>query len=494
MNVHWSIGFKIFFLAAFLVLSTLVVALFSYNRAAAVNSERKEISEFYLPLSQLIAKINEHVLYQELHFSRILRYYDKDPINMSLVNQEKNSLNAENENVDGELSVLNRIVDEGLKRTDWDLKHFVLGETRTLAHQIKIEHQSLYEHYLKIIDSLNRKDFDTAQALIQHSESDKEKLNVEIDQMMLHLQSLTLSSSQHADEHESSILWFNLQTSLIATISGLILAFLITRSLIRPVHSLVHGARQVEAGNLDTEVSVTSNDEIGKLTSSFNNMVGKLKARTNEVQVTQDVTILSLATTAELRDPETGAHIMRTQRYVRELAMELKDLPAFKTVLNPENIELLFKSAPLHDIGKVGIPDAILLKPGKLTKEEFEEMKRHTTYGRDILQKAEDLLGSTSFLRFAKEIAYTHQEKWDGTGYPQELKGEAIPISGRLMALADVYDALVSKRVYKEPFTHEATVQLISQGSGKHFDPVMVEYFLKIENKFKNIAEKYKEV
>jgi putative two-component system response regulator len=169
-------------------------------------------------------------------------------------------------------------------------------------------------------------------------------------------------------------------------------------------------------------------------------------------------------------------------------------LPAYKTLLNPENIELLFKSAPLHDIGKVGVPDVILHKPGKLTHEEFEVMKKHAVYGRDILQGAEDVLGSTSFLRLAKEVAYTHQEKWDGTGYPQGLKGEAIPISGRLMALADVYDALVSKRVYKEPFSHEDTVRMISEEAGTHFDPVMVEYFLKIENKFKNIAEKYKEV
>ena len=494
MNVRWPIGLKIFFLAAFLVLFTLVVALFSYYRAVAVNNESKEITEFSLPLSQLIAKIDEHVLYQELYFSRILRYYDKDPVDMGLVNQQKNSLKAENKKVDVQLLALNRIVDEGLKRTDWDLKHSVFEDTKAQAHQIKIEHHNLYDHNQKILDALNRNDFNTAEALIQQSEGEMEKLNVEIDQMMMHLQSLTLSSSQQADEHESSILMFNLQSSLIATLAGLILAFLITRSLVRPVHSLVHGTRQVETGNLDTEVSVTSSDEIGDLTSSFNKMVSELKARTKEIQLTQDVAIHSLATTAELRDPETGAHIIRTQRYVKELAIELKDLPAYQTFLNPENIELLFKSAPLHDIGKVGIPDAILHKPGKLTDEEFEVMKKHAIYGRDILQKAEDILGSTSFLRIAKEVAHTHQEKWDGKGYPQGLKGEAIPISGRLMALADVYDALVSKGVYKDPFSHEETVRMISEGSGTHFDPVMVEYFLKIEDKFKDIAEKYKEI
>jgi response regulator RpfG family c-di-GMP phosphodiesterase len=413
---------------------------------------------------------------------------------MNLMSQETNSLIAEKKKVDDQLSAVILMVDEGLNRTDLDLNHSVFEKTKSQTHQIKKEHQSLYDHNLIILEALKGNDPKATQALLKQSPKKKAAFNTEINQMMMHLQSLTLSSSQQSDEHESRALWFNFQTSLIAALAGLILALLITRSMIRPVQRLVHGTREVETGNLDTEVSVTSSDEIGALTSSFNNMVRELKARTKEVLLTQDVAIHSLATTAELRDPETGAHILRTQRYVRELANELKDLPAYKTFLSPENIELLFKSAPLHDIGKVGVPDVILHKPGKLTDEEFEVMKKHAIYGKDILQGAEDVLGSTSFLRLAKEVAYTHQEKWDGRGYPQGLKGEAIPISGRLMALADVYDALVSKRVYKEPFSHEDTVRMISEEAGTHFDPVMVEYFLKIEKSFKNIAEKYKEV
>jgi len=249
----------------------------------------------------------------------------------------------------------------------------------------------------------------------------------------------------------------------------------------------------VAGGDLENMVPVSTRDEFGVMAKYTNLMIQELKARIHEIQTTQDVTILSLATTAELRDPETGAHIRRTQRYVKELANELKNLPGYQEVLTSDNIELLFKSAPLHDIGKVGVPDAILLKPGKLTDEEFEVMKKHATYGRGILRDSEKLLGSSSFLRFAKEIAYTHHEKWDGTGYPQGLQGETIPVSGRLMALADVYDALISKRVYKESFSHEDTVNIICEGKGKHFDPAMVDGFIRIEKKFREIAEKLKE-
>ena len=154
-------------------------------------------------------------------------------------------------------------------------------------------------------------------------------------------------------------------------------------------------------------------------------------------------------------------------------------------------MELLYLSAPLHDIGKVGIPDHILLKPGKLTDAEFETMKEHTVYGRDTLKIAADKLGGQSFLRFAMEIAYSHQEKWDGSGYPEGLKGEAIPVSGRLMALADVYDALISRRVYKPPFTHQRAVEIILQGQGSHFDPEMVDAFMEIQEDFRQIALRF---
>jgi len=213
-----------------------------------------------------------------------------------------------------------------------------------------------------------------------------------------------------------------------------------------------------------------------------------VRKRTRRLALTQAVTIESLATLAEYRDPETGGHIKRTQNYVKVLAKKLKEHPRFRDGLNDEIIELLYMSAPLHDLGKVGVPDHILLKPGKLTDEEFEEMKKHTNYGHDALWITEQKLGEDSFLRHAREIAYTHQEKWDGSGYPSGLKGDEIPIPGRLMALADVYDALISKRVYKPPFPHEKAVEIIAEGKGKHFDPDIVDAFIELENTFRNIA------
>jgi len=213
-----------------------------------------------------------------------------------------------------------------------------------------------------------------------------------------------------------------------------------------------------------------------------------VRERTRRLELTQAVTIESLATLAEYRDPETGGHIKRTQNYVKVLAKQLKEHPRFRDELNDEVIELLYMSAPLHDLGKIAVPDHILQKAGKLTDEEFEEMKKHTNYGHDALWITEQKLGEDSFLRHAREIAYTHQEKWDGSGYPTGLKGDEIPISGRLMALADVYDALISKRVYKPPFPHEKAVQIIVEGKGRHFDADVVDAFVELENTFRNIA------
>jgi putative two-component system response regulator len=214
--------------------------------------------------------------------------------------------------------------------------------------------------------------------------------------------------------------------------------------------------------------------------------------RTREVQAIQDVTILTMASLAETRDNETGNHIRRTQHYVKALATKLRDHPRFAGYFTDHIIDLLFKSAPLHDIGKVGIPDKILLKPGKLTPEEFEIMKTHTTLGRDAIEQAERQLGTpVEFLKVAKEIAYSHQEKWDGSGYPEGLAGDGIPVSARLMAVADVYDALISRRVYKPAFTHERAVELISEGRGKHFDPDITDAFMEIREEFRTIAKKF---
>jgi putative two-component system response regulator len=219
----------------------------------------------------------------------------------------------------------------------------------------------------------------------------------------------------------------------------------------------------------------------------------EVNKRTAEIMAVQDVTINAMASLAETRDNETGNHIRRTQRYVKVLAEKLRFNPRFAHFLNDDKtIELLYKSAPLHDIGKVGIPDRILLKPGRFEPEEFEIMKTHTTLGRDaILQAEKDLGVEMPFLKYAKEIAYSHQEKWDGSGYPEGLSGDDIPISARLMAVADVYDALISRRVYKAPMPHEKAVGIIKEGKGSHFDPDMADAFLELQDEFKKIAAAY---
>lgn len=247
----------------------------------------------------------------------------------------------------------------------------------------------------------------------------------------------------------------------------------------------------VTSGDMSIRVPVGSNDEFGLIAHNTNSTIDSLEQRTRELNLTRDVSILALASLAETRDNETGAHIIRTQYYVKALAEDLKDHPDFCQYLCHETIQLLFKSAPLHDVGKVGIPDAILLKPGKLTDEEFDVMKRHPRIGADALKEAEGRMGSNSFLRLAREISLTHHEKWNGSGYPAGLSGDQIPVSGRLMALADVYDALISKRVYKPAFSHEKARGIILEGSGSHFDPRVVEAFLRCEDQFTAIAVRH---
>ncbi|MDF3014575.1 MAG: rpfG 8 [Cellvibrio sp.] len=242
---------------------------------------------------------------------------------------------------------------------------------------------------------------------------------------------------------------------------------------------------------VETHLAIKRMQDFLKDKNTF--LASEVNKRTAEIMAIQDVTINAMASLAETRDNETGNHIRRTQRYVKALAEKLRFNPRFAHFLNDDKtIEVLFKSAPLHDIGKVGIPDRILLKPGRFEPEEFEIMKTHTTLGRDaILQAEKDLGMEMPFLKYAKEIAYSHQEKWDGSGYPEGLSGDDIPISARLMAVADVYDALISRRVYKAAMPHEKAVAIIKEGKGSHFDPDMVDAFLELEQEFKKIAATY---
>lgn len=241
------------------------------------------------------------------------------------------------------------------------------------------------------------------------------------------------------------------------------------------------------------------NDDLERLvverTREIRHQADELLRREAQLVAAQDATIRAFCSLAEARDNETGNHIRRTQRYVEALAMRLRDHPRFREALRDETVELLFKSAPLHDVGKVAIPDAILLKPGKLTPSEWEIMKQHAAFGRDAIASAERELGSThrSYLRYAREIAYGHHERWNGTGYPQGISGEAIPVSARLMAAADVYDALISRRVYKPAFSHETAIAMIAEERGAHFDPDVVDALLDIRDEFDDIARRYRD-
>lgn len=211
-----------------------------------------------------------------------------------------------------------------------------------------------------------------------------------------------------------------------------------------------------------------------------------------KIKQLQEVVVQAMGSLAETRDNETGHHIIRTKNYVKQLALALRHHKDYSSEIDELYIDLLYLSAPLHDIGKVGIPDSILCKPDKLTPEEFEIMKTHTTLGYEAIVRAEQALGlDLDFLKHAKDIALSHQEKWDGSGYPAGLSGQQIPLSARLMALADVYDALISRRVYKPPFSHETAVEIITEGKGKHFDPVVVDIFLQIHERFRQIAAQH---
>ena len=214
----------------------------------------------------------------------------------------------------------------------------------------------------------------------------------------------------------------------------------------------------------------------------------KLLSLNKRLLQTENVTIFALAYEAELRDSVTGNHIARTSKYVQLLTRDLMKKDKYKGYITEEYYTEIVKSAPLHDIGKVAIPDLILQKEGQFTEEEFEIMKKHSEFGADIIRKAMGQLKFRSFLHIAEQLTLSHHEKWDGTGYPNGLKGEAIPLSARIMAVADVYDALRSERQYKKAFSHEKACAIIVGDSGSHFDPDIIDSFVDLADKFEKIS------
>ena len=235
---------------------------------------------------------------------------------------------------------------------------------------------------------------------------------------------------------------------------------------------------------------VAANAKTMRVTNEY--LEFEVSKRTRQMAALQNVTILALASLAETRDSETGNHLKRTQYYMELLCKYLRRHPRFTDFLSPARIQFMIQCAPLHDIGKVGIPDRILLNPGRYSAAEFEIMKAHPTLGRDAIANAQNSAPQDSeFFEIAKQIIYSHHEKWDGSGYPLGLAGEAIPIPARLMALADVYDALICRRVYKASMSHEQAIQVIVEGWCKHFDPDVVDAFLALGDEFQAVATRF---
>jgi HD-GYP domain-containing protein (c-di-GMP phosphodiesterase class II) len=333
--------------------------------------------------------------------------------------------------------------------------------------------------------------------------------NIERDDFAINVK-LSLKAMDIAMGEARQRLAIFLTLSLIMLVTGI--ALLLYDQLFRPLRQLADHLRRFGLKQDPGPSRLESRpDELGMLAGEFNRMRQRISdaetlnqryrehleemviEKTRELNVTQDVTMLSMGALAETRDPETGAHIKRTQNYVRSLAETLRGHPRFRSVLTKQNIEMMYKSAPLHDIGKVGIPDHILLKPGKLSDDEWQVMRDHPHLGSNAIEAAEKQLGSNSFLSYAKEIAACHHEKWDGSGYPLGLEGDSIPVSARLMALADVYDALISKRCYKPAFSHERAVEIIREGRGGHFDPDIVDAFIETQGSFHQIARQFRD-
>jgi len=219
------------------------------------------------------------------------------------------------------------------------------------------------------------------------------------------------------------------------------------------------------------------------------NLEELVEEKVKEISASQMATIHALVKAAESRDDDTGTHIERTSLFCKIIADDLRETGKYTDLVDKAYADNVSKASPLHDIGKVGIKDEILLKPGRLTPEEFEIMKTHVDIGYETLQKAFSTYPGNIYLQYGTEIAKYHHEKWDGSGYMQKLAGEDIPLSARIMALSDVYDALRSRRVYKEPFSHEKTYGIIIEGKGTHFDPAIVDVFITNHNKFKEVYD-----
>ena len=271
---------------------------------------------------------------------------------------------------------------------------------------------------------------------------------------------------------------------------------------------VVRHIRSRESNQYTYTIMITSRDEADDLIEGFEcgvddyltkpvnkqELMLRMKAGERLLNLqAKEILVFALAKLTEARDQETGAHLERMREYSRLLAQQLMKQGGYPETINRRFIDNLYETSPLHDVGKVGIPDAILLKEGRLTEREYEVMKEHTVIGYKTLHEVAAQSSNGRYLQMAADIACSHHEKWDGAGYPRGLVGEAIPLAARIVALADVYDALRSKRVYKPAFSHEETAQAIIKEAGKHFDPLVVEAFRQIQKDFMEISIAYQD-
>jgi response regulator RpfG family c-di-GMP phosphodiesterase len=284
---------------------------------------------------------------------------------------------------------------------------------------------------------------------------------------------------------------------LLMVVFGTLSFLVLWQQIIGRVGEMARVARSIAHGDFKSRVRDMGSDEIGGLAASFNQMTDSLEAKIADLKQTQLLAMTKLAELAEKRDPDTGAHLQRMPLYCRALAEELRKDSPYASLLDDAYIQALVDACPLHDIGKTGIPDSILLKPGPLTPEEFALMRGHPLIGGDVLSGAE-------FLSMARDMALCHHERYDGSGYPNGLCGDEIPLSARILALADTYDALTSRRVYKEAFSHEKAFELISEPvshqkaseiieseGGRRFDPYVMRAFLRCEARFREIRRQF---
>lgn len=273
---------------------------------------------------------------------------------------------------------------------------------------------------------------------------------------------------------------------LLTIIVGLVL-WKLNSSIYINVNKLITLFRELGKGNLEFQSpNIETKDEFKVLMDEAENMKESLKDLKEEKELSKSALVTAIGSIAEMRDKDTGLHIHSIQCYLRIVCNELMNMNAFKDILTTDYVENLIQLAPLHDIGKIGIPDMILMKPAKLTFDEFEIMKKHVNYGAEVIHQACIIYNrsDTSYFDLAEQVISEHHEKWNGSGYPKGLKGEEISLAGRLIAIVDVYDALTTDRIYKKAYTHDKAMTIIKEGRGRHFDPYLVDVLLKVQESF----------